>query len=230
LQKNGSYVLDVLDAESVAASKDSVTSWASSFLVKRIGNTVKTLLWLRSPTPISQIPSPQLDPDLQPRFSVRFLWTGRWYIPKAQKLVPEALDHVSAVNICCYFRYCVYYMDVYKYLCVSLSCAHFTAGQALISKMWHAQWRDTLPIGIYWLPWCLMQSILAGEHRNNGGCVNSTTPTLRLVGYNVWVVPVARVERDMPFSCKHKLSPVYDGLSNLREMVCDAEASWSCLS
>jgi hypothetical protein len=26
LQKNGSYVLDVLDAESVAASKDSVTS------------------------------------------------------------------------------------------------------------------------------------------------------------------------------------------------------------
>jgi hypothetical protein len=76
LQKGDSYIPDVSDAKSVAASKDTVTSWASSFLVKHIGNTVKTLLWSRSPTPISQIPSPQLDPDLKPGFSVRFLWDG----------------------------------------------------------------------------------------------------------------------------------------------------------
>ncbi|KAJ7834259.1 hypothetical protein B0H14DRAFT_2591035 [Mycena olivaceomarginata] len=57
LQKDGSYIPDVSDAESVAASDDSVTSRASSFLVKRLGNTINTLL--------RSLP-PQLDPDLKP--------------------------------------------------------------------------------------------------------------------------------------------------------------------
>lgn len=66
LQKDGSYIPDVSDAESVAASDDSVTSRASSFRVKRLGNTINTLLRSRSPTPVPRIPSPQLDPDLKP--------------------------------------------------------------------------------------------------------------------------------------------------------------------
>ncbi|KAJ7651933.1 hypothetical protein B0H17DRAFT_1101754 [Mycena rosella] len=35
--------------------------------------------------------------------------------PKAQKLVVEALDHVSNLNVRRYFRHCFRYMDAYQF-------------------------------------------------------------------------------------------------------------------
>jgi hypothetical protein len=44
-------------------------------------------------------------------FVVRFSWTDRWHLRKSPKVVPEALDQVSAANIRRYFRRCFRYMD-----------------------------------------------------------------------------------------------------------------------
>ncbi|KAJ6467263.1 hypothetical protein C8R45DRAFT_938622 [Mycena sanguinolenta] len=92
---DGSYIPD---GESMAASDDSITSRAPS-LVKRIGNTVKTLL-SRSPTPIPRIPSPQLDPDLTPDWEAAEAWSKLFIKAKAlsKKKGAEDADLVQDVT------------------------------------------------------------------------------------------------------------------------------------
>ncbi|KAF8193626.1 hypothetical protein K438DRAFT_1761761 [Mycena galopus ATCC 62051] len=81
----------------MATSDDSITSRAPS-LVKRIGNTVKTLL-SRSPTPIPRIASPQLDPNLKPDWEAAEAWSKLFIKAKALSKKRKAEDADLVRNV-----------------------------------------------------------------------------------------------------------------------------------